>query len=273
MMSDMLQIALPKGRLGEKVYKMFAEAGYECPEALEDTRKLIFENKEAGVCYFWVKPSDVAIYVERGAADIGVAGKDILLEYSPDIYELADFNIGKCKMAVAAKKDFRDNTQRALKVATKFPNIAKAHYASKGRDIDIIKLNGSIEIAPGVYAGQQNRKGFGFSYRTLIGNDSDGTDYGYKIHIVYGAKAKPSGRDNATVNDSPEAITLSWECSTTPVDVPGGKPTAHLVIDSTKTDAGKLASLEKLLYGSETADPKFPTIAEVIELMKDAAAG
>lgn len=133
--------------------------------------------------------------------------------------------------------------------------------------------DGSIEIAPGVYAGQQNRKGFGFSYRTLIGNDSDGTDYGYKIHIVYGAKAKPSGRDNATVNDSPEAITLSWECSTTPVDVPGGKPTSHLVIDSTKTDAGKLASLEELLYGSETADPKLPTIAEVIELMKDAAAG
>lgn len=144
----MLNVALPKGRLGEKVYAMFEKAGFECPSIKEQNRKLIFENEDVGVRYFWVKPSDVAIYVERGAADIGVAGKDILLEYSPDIYELADFNIGKCKMAVASKKDFRDNTQRALKVATKFPNIAKAHYASKGRDIDIIKLNGSIEIAP-----------------------------------------------------------------------------------------------------------------------------
>ena len=144
----MINIALPKGRLGNKVLEMFENAGYVCPSIHENNRKLIFENQELGIRYFWVKPSDVAIYVERGAADIGVAGKDILLEYSPDIYELADFNIGKCKMAVASKKDFRDNTQRALKVATKFPNIAKAHYASKGRDIDIIKLNGSIEIAP-----------------------------------------------------------------------------------------------------------------------------
>lgn len=133
--------------------------------------------------------------------------------------------------------------------------------------------DGSIELAPGVYAGQQNRKGFGFSYRTLIGNDAEGTDYGYKIHLVYGAKAKPSGRDNATVNDSPEAMTLSWECSTTPVDVPGGKPTSHLVIDSTKTSAEKLAALEELLYGAESTDAKLPTIAEVIELMKDAVAG
>lgn len=144
----MINIALPKGRLGNKVLEMFENAGYVCPSIHENNRKLIFENEQLGIRYFWVKPSDVAIYVERGAADIGVAGKDILLEYSPDIYELKDFNIGKCKMAVAAKKDFRDNTQRALKVATKFPNIAKAHYASKGRDIDIIKLNGSIEIAP-----------------------------------------------------------------------------------------------------------------------------
>ena len=98
--------------------------------------------------YFWVKPSDVAIYVERGAADIGVAGKDILLEYAPDIYELLDLNIGKCRMAVAAKNDFRDDPQRTLRVATKFTNIAARHYLSKGRDIDIIHLNGSIEIAP-----------------------------------------------------------------------------------------------------------------------------
>ena len=144
----MINVALPKGRLGEKVYAMFENAGYECPAIKENSRKLIFENKEKGIRYFWVKPSDVSIYVERGAADIGVCGKDILLEYSPDVYELLDLNMGKCRMAVAGKKDFYDDGSRTLKVATKFVNIAKKHYASKCRDIDIIKLNGSIEIAP-----------------------------------------------------------------------------------------------------------------------------
>ena len=147
-MKTMLNIALPKGRLGEKVYAMFEKAGYECPSIKENNRKLIFENPEKGVRYFWVKPSDVAIYVERGAADIGVAGKDILLEYEPEIYELLDLDIGKCRMAVAAKKGFRDNCQSTLRVATKFTNITKNYYASIGRDIDIIHLNGSIEIAP-----------------------------------------------------------------------------------------------------------------------------
>lgn len=145
---DMLNIALPKGRLGEKVLAMFESAGFPCPAIHENNRKLIFENSEAGVRYFWVKPSDVAIYVERGAADIGVAGKDILLEYEPDIYELLDLKIGKCKMAVAAKKDFRDDPGRTLRVATKFSNIAGSYYRSQGRDIDIIHLNGSIELAP-----------------------------------------------------------------------------------------------------------------------------
>ena len=144
----MLNVALPKGRLGEKVYAMFEAAGFECPSIKEQNRKLIFENEEAGVRYFWVKPSDIAIYVERGAADIGVAGKDILLEYSPDVYELLDLDIGKCRMAVAAKSDFRDDPQRTLRVATKFSNIARSYYNSIDRDIDIIHLNGSIEIAP-----------------------------------------------------------------------------------------------------------------------------
>ena len=144
----MINIALPKGRLGEKAYAMFENAGYECPSIKENNRKLIFENEEKGVRYFWVKPSDVAIYVERGAADIGVAGKDILAEYEPDIYELVDLNMGKCRMCVAGKKDFYDDTDRTLKVATKFVNIASKYYASLSRDIDIIKLNGSIEIAP-----------------------------------------------------------------------------------------------------------------------------
>lgn len=144
----MLNIALPKGRLGEKVYAMFESAGYECPSIKENNRKLIFENEQKQIRYFWVKPSDVAIYVERGAADIGVAGKDILLEYNPDVYELLDLNLGKCKMAVAAPVEFHDDEQKTLKVATKFKNIAANYYASIGRDIDIIKLNGSIEIAP-----------------------------------------------------------------------------------------------------------------------------
>lgn len=143
-----LNIALPKGRLGEKVYGMFEKAGFPCPSIKEQNRKLIFENEEVGVRYFWVKPSDVAIYVERGAADIGVAGKDILLEYTPDVYELLDLKLGRCRMAVAAKKDFRDDPGRTLRVATKFSNIAEGYYLSQGRDIDIIHLNGSIEIAP-----------------------------------------------------------------------------------------------------------------------------
>lgn len=144
----MVNIALPKGRLGEKVYAMLERSGYGCDGVTENSRKLIFENAGAGVRYFWVKPSDVSIYVERGAADIGIAGKDILLEYSPDVYELLDLNIGKCRMAIAGKRDFRDDNKRTLKVATKFVNIARKHYASVSRDIDIIKLNGSIELAP-----------------------------------------------------------------------------------------------------------------------------
>ena len=147
-MDRMMNIALPKGRLGEKVYQRLKAAGYPCPSIEEENRKLIFENPEAGVRYFWVKPSDVAIYVERGAADVGVAGKDILLEYSPDVYELADLGLGKCRMCVAGRRDFRDRTDRTLRVATKFPHIAARYYASRSRDIEIIKLNGSIEIAP-----------------------------------------------------------------------------------------------------------------------------
>ena len=148
MANSMINVALPKGRLGEKVYTMFAAAGYECPSILEPNRKLIFENAAAGVRYFWVKPSDVAIYVERGAADLGIAGKDILLEYRPAVYELLDLGLGRCRMAVAAPDGFRDDARRTLRVATKFSRIAADFYASRGRDIDLIHLNGSIEIAP-----------------------------------------------------------------------------------------------------------------------------
>ena len=144
----MINVALPKGRLGEIVYGMMEQAGYECPEVLDPKRKLTFENEACGVRYFWVKPSDVPIYVERGAADVGVAGKDILLEYSPRVYELLDLGIGKCRMCVAGPKSFRDDESRTLKVATKFPHIARKYYEAQGREISIIKLNGSIEIAP-----------------------------------------------------------------------------------------------------------------------------
>ena len=144
----MINIALPKGRLGEKVYSAFEKAGFACPSIKENNRKLIFENEETGVRYFWVKPSDVSIYVERGVADIGVCGKDILEEYAPDVYELLDLKTGICRMAVAGKKEFYDDGERTLKVATKFVRVAKRYYAQKGRKIDVIKLNGSIEIAP-----------------------------------------------------------------------------------------------------------------------------
>lgn len=147
-MDNFLNVALPKGRLGQSVYSMFEKAGFACPEIKEEGRKLIFENAEAKVRYFWVKPSDVAIYVERGAADVGVCGKDIILEYEPDVYELLDLNCGKCRMCVCGKADFYDNPNATLTVATKFSNIAGNFYAGKGRDIDIIHLNGSIEIAP-----------------------------------------------------------------------------------------------------------------------------
>ena len=147
-MKQMLNVALPKGRLGERVYDMFERAGFPCPSIRENNRKLTFENEELGLRFFWVKPSDVPIYVERGVADIGVAGKDILLEYEPDVYELLDLDIGKCRMAVAAPESFYDDPRRTLRVATKFSNIARNYYAGLGRDIDIIHLNGSIEIAP-----------------------------------------------------------------------------------------------------------------------------
>ena len=147
-MGQMINVALPKGRLGDQVYDMFEQAGYECPDIKSESRKMFFENEEKGVRFFWVKPSDVAVYVGRGAADIGIAGKDILLEHQPDVYELLDLGVGKCRMMVAAPEGFRDNTDLTLRVATKFPNIAGRFYAGKSRDIDIIELHGSIELAP-----------------------------------------------------------------------------------------------------------------------------
>ncbi len=147
-MDKTISIALPKGRLGEKTYAMLEELGYGCPGVTENSRKLIFEDEAATVRYFWVKPSDVAIYVEHGAADVGVVGRDILLEYQPDVYELTDLGFGKCRMCVAGPENVTPSPDRTLRIATKFVNIAKSYYHARSREIEIIKLNGSIELAP-----------------------------------------------------------------------------------------------------------------------------
>ncbi len=144
----MISIALPKGRLGNKAYKLLERSGYTVSELMDESRKLVFENPESGVRYFLVKPSDVPIYVEYGAADIGVVGKDILLESGADVYELLDLGIGKCTMCVAAKEDYAEDNSRPVVVATKFPNIARKYYMDTNREIEVIKLYGSIELAP-----------------------------------------------------------------------------------------------------------------------------
>ena len=135
--------------------------------------------------------------------------------------------------------------------------------------------DGSVEIAPGVVAGQQNRKSFGFSYRTLVGNDVKGTDYGYKLHLVSGCMCSPSSKTHDTVNDSPSAVEFSWEVTTTPVAVDGFKPTATLEIDSTKLDTeegkAKLAELEEILYGSDSAEARLPLPNEIMEIFGPAS--
>ena len=147
-MSNDIRVALPKGRLGQSVYEAFVTAGFA--EALnpDDSRKLIFRHEPSGMQFFWVKPSDVAMYVERGAADVGVVGKDILLENKPDVYELLDLGIGKCAFAVAGPAEFEDDPDRELRVATKFDQTARDYFEQVGRDIDIIHLSGSVELAP-----------------------------------------------------------------------------------------------------------------------------
>lgn len=135
---------------------------------------------------------------------------------------------------------------------------------------EFAQCDGSVEIAPGVTIGQQKRKTFGMTYKTVLGNDTDGNDYGYKIHIIYGAVAAPSEKAYATINDSPEAITFSWELSTTPVEVTGFKPTASLTIDSTTTTPEKMKAIEDILYGTEDEEPRLPLPDEIMEMMKAA---
>lgn len=144
----MLNIALPKGRLGDKVYRLFSSIGYDCGELDKDDRRLVITDERGEMSYLLVKPSDVAIYVEHGAADVGVVGKDVLLEGGSDVYELLDLGFGSCRMAEAAPVGFREDRQRTLRVATKYPRIAGRFYEQQSREIEIIKLNGSIELAP-----------------------------------------------------------------------------------------------------------------------------
>lgn len=136
---------------------------------------------------------------------------------------------------------------------------------------EFAECDGSAELTTGVMIGQQVRKAFGLAYKTTIGNDVAGNDLGYKLHLIYGAKASPSEKAYATINDSPEAITFSWELTTTPVDVEGMKPTASITIDSTKVDAAKLKALEKVLFGSETADARLPLPAEILTILAPGA--
>lgn len=136
---------------------------------------------------------------------------------------------------------------------------------------EFAECDGSAEIAKGVSIGQQTRKSFGLAYKTLVGSDTDGNDHGYKLHLVYGCKAAPSERSHATVNDSPEALSFSWEISTTPVSVTGHKPTASVEIDSTKVDPAKLAAFEKILFGSDTAAARLPLPDEVASLFAAAS--
>lgn len=163
-----------------------------------------------------------------------------------------------------------------LMSAEEFGGTIEAYMAPE----EFGECDGTIEIAPGVYAGQQNRKIFGLAYKTLLGNDVDATDHGYKLHLVYGCQASPSEKGYQTVNDSPEALSLSWEFSTTPVEITTlidgtkkAKPTSILTFDSTKVDATKLAALEKVLFGSddpESAEPRLPLPDEVIQILNAA---
>jgi ATP phosphoribosyltransferase len=145
-----ITIALAKGRLAEKSMKMLEKCGVECAEIFEDTRKLIFEDNKNDIRFILVKPADVPTYVDHGVADMGIVGKDTLMEADLPLYEMADLKFGACRLVVAGYMERKDNslTSSVLRVATKYPEIAKKHYASKGQSVECIKLNGSVELGP-----------------------------------------------------------------------------------------------------------------------------
>lgn len=173
-------------------------------------------------------------------------------------------NVNKSSSGAEATAIYADNIKYLnLRSAEEYAATIEAYTYPK----EFEPCNGISEVAKGVTIGQQSRQPFGFSYKTLIGNDTEGQDYGYKINLVYGCTAAPSEESHATVNESPEAITFSWELSTTPVEVKGHKPTACLTIDSTRTDAEKLKALEDIIYGTEDVEPRLPLPDEVIALI------
>lgn len=177
-------------------------------------------------------------------------------------------NISENPSGAEASPLYADNIKYlSLMSAEEFAFGIEAYMSPEEFD----ECDGSASIATGVYIGQQARKVFGLSYRTLIGNDVDGTDHGYKIHLVYGGQAAPSSKSYGTVSDNPEAITMSWDVTTTPVSVTGFKPTAHVVIDSTKVDASKLAAIEEILYGTESVEARLPLPEEIITIVGSAA--
>jgi len=144
----MINIALAKGRLADDMLEKLQAMGITFPDYSEKSRKLIFQDKTGKICIVFVKPSDVAIYVEKGACDMGVAGRDTLMEAQPDVYEMLDLGYGKCRFAVAALHDFVKTPNQKIRVATKYPNVAKSYFEKNGQQIEIIKINGSVELAP-----------------------------------------------------------------------------------------------------------------------------
>ena len=177
-------------------------------------------------------------------------------------------NFSESPSGAEATALYADNIKYLNLISTEEYGFSLEAYSSP-EEFD--KCDGCAEIAPGVSIGQQDRQLFGFSCRTVVGNDVKNNSYGYKLHLIYGAQAAPSEKAFGTINDSPEAITLSWECTTTPINIPGFKPTACIVIDSTKVDANKLASFEQILYGTGETDARLPMPEEVMEHFKAAA--
>lgn len=198
--------------------------------------------------------------VEKGVLFPVVSGA-----YGPGVPWNGLINVNEKPSGAEASPLYADNIKYLNLVSNEDFGLTIEAYTSPD---EFAACDGSAEIAPGVFIGQQNRSTFGFSYVNKIGNDTDGMDHGYKIHLVYGCLASPSERNHGTVNESPEAETLSWDVTTTPVKIPGFKPTAHISIDSTKVGATELAALEAILYGSEGAESKLPLPEELITIFK-----
>lgn len=191
-------------------------------------------------------------------------------EYAAGVAWNGLISVSETPSGAEPNKLYADDTNYATLMSTEEFGFSIEAYMSP-EEFD--QCDGTTEIAKGVTIGQQDRKAFGFSYRTILGNDTQNENYGYKLHLIYGAKANPTEKQYSSVNDSPEAATLSWECTTTPVAVKGHKPTSLIIINSTKADATKLKAIEDILYGTEDTEPRLPLPDEIIEIMGDDIAG